>query len=179
MSNQTALSVLPDGNGGLVPCPELMTEQELIYFLRIPQISRSKDPHNAVEQLKRFRALPRICICNKYLYPLKGVLEWIEHETINETNFYYITRVWPSERNKFMKNVRKISADEQQEIINEAVHAANMAYADVLQIMANKDVGKMSADKLREVINEAVNAADTAYANTEQKLLTVWGQKNG
>ena len=79
-----------------------------------------------------------------------------------------------------MKDVREISADEQQEIINEAVHAGNMAYADVLQIIANKDVGKMSADELREVINEAANAADTAYANAEQKKLsTVLDQKNG
>lgn len=77
-------AVFPDGNGGFTPCPELMTEDELIRFLRIPEISRSQDPHNAVEQLKRFRALPRIRICNKCLYPLKGVLEWIGHETKNE-----------------------------------------------------------------------------------------------
>ncbi|MHC4639417.1 MAG: hypothetical protein ACYTBV_18255, partial [Planctomycetota bacterium] len=68
------LSVLPNGSGGFTPCPELLTEDELIHFLRIPEISRSKDPHNVVEQLKRFRALPRIHICNKCLYPLKGVL---------------------------------------------------------------------------------------------------------
>ena len=84
MSDQTVLSVLPDGNGNLHPCPELMTEQELIRFLRIPDISRSKEHHNAIEQLKRFRKLPRIRICNKCLYPLKGVLEWIENETKNQ-----------------------------------------------------------------------------------------------
>ena len=77
-------AVLPDGNGGFCPGPELMTEQELVVFLRIPEISRSKDPHNVIEQLKRFRALPRIRLCNKCLYPLKGVLEWIENETKNE-----------------------------------------------------------------------------------------------
>jgi hypothetical protein len=79
-----------------------------------------------------------------------------------------------------MKDVREMSADEQQEIINEAVHAGNMAYADVLQIIANKDVGKMSADELREVINEAVHASNMAYANAVQKKLSaVLDQKNG
>ena len=79
-----------------------------------------------------------------------------------------------------MKDVREMSADEQQEIINEAVHSSNMAYADVLQMIANKDVGKMSADELHEVINEAVRAADAAFANAEQKKLsTVLDQKNG
>ena len=31
----TSHGVLPDGNGGFTPCPELMTEVELIQFLRI------------------------------------------------------------------------------------------------------------------------------------------------
>ena len=66
-----------------------------------------------------------------------------------------------------MKDVREMSADEQQEIINEAVHAGNMAYADVLQIIANKDVGEMSADELREVINEAVHAGNMANENAK------------
>jgi len=74
-------AIISDGNGSFTLCPELMTEAELIRFLRIPEISRSKDPHNVIEQLKRFRALPRIRVCNKCLYPLQGVLQWIEEET--------------------------------------------------------------------------------------------------
>jgi hypothetical protein len=35
-------AVLRDGNGGFMPCPELLTEQELVLFLRIPEISSSK-----------------------------------------------------------------------------------------------------------------------------------------
>ncbi len=84
VSDQGTPTVLPDGKGGFTPCPSLLTEQELVLFLRIPEVSRSKDHHNAVEQLKRFRSLPRIHICNKCLYPLKGVLEWIEGETKND-----------------------------------------------------------------------------------------------
>ena len=53
-------AVLPDGNGGFTPCPELMTEDEVILFLRIPEISNSKDYHNVIEHLKKFRGFPRI-----------------------------------------------------------------------------------------------------------------------
>jgi hypothetical protein len=76
--------VLPDGNGGFMPCPELMTEEELIQFLRIPEVSESDDHHNVIEHLKRVRNLPRIHICNKTLYPRKAIEKWIERETINE-----------------------------------------------------------------------------------------------
>lgn len=77
-------SILPDGNGGFAPCPELLTEEELIVFLRIQEISRSDDHHNVIEHLKRVRNLPRIHICNKTLYPRKAILNWIEQETTKE-----------------------------------------------------------------------------------------------
>lgn len=60
---------------------ELMTESEVIQFLRIPEISNSKDYHNVIEHLKKFRGLPRIHICRKALYPRKAILEWVEKET--------------------------------------------------------------------------------------------------
>ena len=74
-------AVLPDGNGGFTPCPELMTESEVVQFLRIPKVSNSKNFHNVIEHLKKFRDLPRIHVCRKALYPKKAVLEWIEKET--------------------------------------------------------------------------------------------------
>ena len=61
--------------------PELLTEAEVIVFLRIPEISNSKNFHNVVEHLKKFRGLPRIHICRKALYPKKAILEWMEKET--------------------------------------------------------------------------------------------------
>jgi hypothetical protein len=73
--------VLPDGNGGFTPCPELLTEDELINFLRIPEISGSQNYHNVIEHLKKVRGLPRIHICHKVLYPKKAVLKWVENET--------------------------------------------------------------------------------------------------
>jgi hypothetical protein len=44
---------------------ELMTEDELIVYLRIPEVSKSKDYHNVVENLKRMHKLPRIHICGR------------------------------------------------------------------------------------------------------------------
>jgi hypothetical protein len=58
-----------------------MTEEELLKFLRIPEISNSNNHHNVIEHLKRYRDLPRIHICNKALYPKKAILEWVEKET--------------------------------------------------------------------------------------------------
>ena len=74
-------AVLPDGNGGFVPCPELLTEDELITFLRIPEISKSQDYHNVIENLKRMHDLPRIHLCGKPLYPLEGIRAWIKKKT--------------------------------------------------------------------------------------------------
>lgn len=79
--NFVAPAVLPDGNGGFTPCPELMTEAELIFFLRIPEISGSQNFHNVIEHLKKVRGLPRVHISHKVLYPKKAVLEWLEKET--------------------------------------------------------------------------------------------------
>jgi len=54
--------------------------QIVIQFLRIPEISNSKDYHNVIENLKRVRGLPRIHICRKALYPKKAILEWVEKQ---------------------------------------------------------------------------------------------------
>jgi len=74
-------AVFPDGKVSFTPCPELMTESELIQFLRIPEISGSTNYHNVIEHLKKHRNLPRIYICNTAMYPKKAIMEWIEKET--------------------------------------------------------------------------------------------------
>ncbi len=61
--------------------PDLMTEQELIEYLRISEISESKNFHNVIENLKRMRDLPRLHLCHKVLYPLKAVYEWVNRQT--------------------------------------------------------------------------------------------------
>jgi len=77
---------LPDGNGGFMLCPNLLTEDELIRFLRIPKISKAKNYHNVIAHLKRYRKLPCIHICRKSLYPRQAVLSWIEETTRKEMN---------------------------------------------------------------------------------------------
>jgi hypothetical protein len=62
--------------------PDLLTEEELIEFLRIPEVSKAKDHHNVIENLKRMHGLPRIHICGKPLYPIEAVKKWVEENTI-------------------------------------------------------------------------------------------------
>jgi len=76
-------TTMPDGVNAWWSVPQLMTQNELVRFLRIPEISAAKNQHNVIEHLKRYRSLPRIRLCNKTLYPLNAILEWIEKETTN------------------------------------------------------------------------------------------------
>ena len=61
--------------------PELMTENELIDYLRIPEISKSRDHKNVIDNLKRMRNLPRVHLCNKPLYPRKAIDKWLQDNT--------------------------------------------------------------------------------------------------
>ena len=76
INTRTALLSSPD------PYPDLMTEQELILFLRIPEVSKAKDYRNVVKDLIRYHDLPRIQICNKLLFPKKAILTWIDKGAI-------------------------------------------------------------------------------------------------
>ena len=67
-------------NGTAVP--DLMTEQELVQFLRIPMISKSTDYSNVIKNLIRFRDLPRVEVCNRLLFPKQAILEWVKSETV-------------------------------------------------------------------------------------------------
>ena len=72
----TAILSGPDGE--FVPCPSVMTEEELIRFLRIPEISTAKNHRNVIENLKRKHGLPRIHLCGKAVYLTDTVTGWIE-----------------------------------------------------------------------------------------------------
>jgi len=67
-----------------VDFPELMTEMELMHFLRIPDVSQAANPHHVVENLKRFHQLPCIHISRQPLYPLAAVRRWIEGKLMKE-----------------------------------------------------------------------------------------------
>ena len=71
-------------NLDLTNLPDLLTTDEVIQVLRITHVSNSKDYHNVVKNLIRFKDLPRIQICRKLLFPKKAILEWIEKETIRK-----------------------------------------------------------------------------------------------
>jgi hypothetical protein len=64
--------------------PELMTETELMHFLRIPDVSHGANPRNVVESLKRFHQLPCIHISRQPLYPLAAVRKWVEQKLAKE-----------------------------------------------------------------------------------------------
>lgn len=77
-------AVLPDGNGGFVPCPELMTQEELIRYLRIPEISKARNPANVIANLVRMHDLPCIHVSKTPLYPLEAVRQWVRDKTRRE-----------------------------------------------------------------------------------------------
>jgi hypothetical protein len=77
-------AVLPDGNGRFTPCPELMTQQELIRYLRVAEISKAQDPANVVANLVRMHDLPCIHISKTPLYPLGAVRQWVREKTSKE-----------------------------------------------------------------------------------------------
>ena len=84
LASQATPVVLPDGNGGFDLCPELLTEEELIRFLRIPEVSKAKDHHNVIENLKRMHDLPCIHICKTPLYPFEAIRQWILNKVKKE-----------------------------------------------------------------------------------------------
>lgn len=83
-SGVALMTVLPDGNGGFTPCPELLTEEELVRYLRIPEVSHAKDYHNVIDNLKRMHGLPRIHVCGKPLYPREAIEQWIREGTARD-----------------------------------------------------------------------------------------------
>jgi hypothetical protein len=74
---------LAGGQGGATGWPVLLTEVEVIRMLRIPEVSSAADHHNVIENLKRMRGLPRVHLCGKALYPLAGVVRWIDANTVD------------------------------------------------------------------------------------------------
>ena len=66
----SAPAILPDGNGGFTPCPELLTENEAIRYLRLD----IDGPHNPNGTLKYYRdqgVLRAVRIGRNLRYPRK------------------------------------------------------------------------------------------------------------
>jgi hypothetical protein len=70
--------ILPRLDGGFGLCPTVMTEEELIRFLRIPEISSATNHRHVVENLKRRHGLSRIYLCGKAVYLADSVRQWLQ-----------------------------------------------------------------------------------------------------
>ncbi len=71
-------AILPGSDGAFVVCPTVMTEEELIRFLRIPEISGAANYGNVIQNLKRVHGLPRIRLCGRAVYPTDSVRQWLQ-----------------------------------------------------------------------------------------------------
>jgi hypothetical protein len=60
-----------------------MTEEEVIHYLRIPEISKSTNFRNVIEHLKRMHDLPCIHISRQPLYPLDSVRKWVRNKAMS------------------------------------------------------------------------------------------------
>ena len=74
----------PKNNNQTDSFRELMTQDELIEFLRIPKISKAEDHNNVISNLKRMHDLPCIHISKQPLYPLVAVRQWIKEKLLKE-----------------------------------------------------------------------------------------------
>ena len=70
--------ILPCIHGGYCPHPTVMTEEALIRFLRIPDISSARNYRHVIENLKRAHGLPRIHLCGKTVYLTDAVRQWLQ-----------------------------------------------------------------------------------------------------
>jgi hypothetical protein len=61
-------TILLGSDGEFSPYPTVMTEEELICFLRIPEISTARNYRHVLENLKRKHGLPRIHLCGRTVY---------------------------------------------------------------------------------------------------------------
>jgi len=71
-------TILPGSDGAFVVCPTVMTEEELIRFLHIPEISSATNYRHVAENLKRKHGLPRIHLCGKTVYLTDSVKQWLQ-----------------------------------------------------------------------------------------------------
>ena len=76
------VGVMPGGHGGYEPCPTIMTEEELIRFLRIPEISNARNYRHVIDNLKRMHGLPRVHLCGKAVYYTEAVKQWLENHVV-------------------------------------------------------------------------------------------------
>ena len=79
---------MPTSNGQRVTStphgPDLMTEAELIQFLRIPAVTKAANHSNVVRNLKQRRGLPCMYISKQPLYWRPAIEEWLQRQMTGE-----------------------------------------------------------------------------------------------
>jgi hypothetical protein len=70
--------------------PALMTEDELIQFLRIKEVAKTDNHHYVVQNLMRMHDLPCVHLCRQPLFALKNVLEWIDLQCEKEKKMMFL-----------------------------------------------------------------------------------------
>lgn len=68
--NRMTLSVLPDGNGGFTPCPELLTEDEAIRYLRL-DVDGPQHPRGTLKYYRDKGLLHGVRVGRNLRYPRK------------------------------------------------------------------------------------------------------------
>ncbi|MHC4602142.1 MAG: hypothetical protein ACYS6W_02295 [Planctomycetota bacterium] len=71
-------AVLPDGNGGFSPCPELLTEAEAICYLRLDTI-KIKKPSNTLWRYRKYHGLRAVQISKRIFYKRTELERFVEH----------------------------------------------------------------------------------------------------
>ena len=81
-SQNLAISWMPDGNGGMMPTPDLLTQAEAIRYTRV-DMTKTRFPQNTLERYRK-EGLKAVQIGRQVLYPRKELEKFIEKQmTIN------------------------------------------------------------------------------------------------
>lgn len=72
-SNLNMFSFLPDGNNGFQPCPDVLTEEEVIRFLRLDLDDNNSDPAQTLKHYRDKGQLVAIRIGRRNRYRLEDL----------------------------------------------------------------------------------------------------------
>jgi len=71
---------LPDGNGGFSPCPVVLTEEELIRYIRLDTLG-IKNPHNTLRYYRNRGLLKATKISNHNIYTRETADQFLREMT--------------------------------------------------------------------------------------------------
>jgi len=77
-------AVIPDGNGGYLPCPELLTEAEAIRYLRLDTLEL-RNPSDTLRYYRNKHLLRATPLSNRLFYTRKALDEFLEKITKKDT----------------------------------------------------------------------------------------------